>query len=308
MSIATFINLNAQDDVSTTQIDTDTTLLELPGDNLDLYAVLNLFQKSKTIEAFEESLNEEKTGINNLDLNLDNKVDFIKVETKQDKNDFIFILHVDIVKDETQDVAVILISKDDDDEKITIQIVGDENLYGKDYVIEPKLEESKVTTNPVYNSQETVVVTTRPATVVVIKSEPIVKYIYSRVYAPYYSPYYYGYYPVYYKPYSTLSIAFYRSNHRHHHRHYYGGRKSRRGNTVVINNNYNSYNKTRNTSITVNRNKSKGNYKSSLKLKSQKHRKKSSVKSHKSSVRSNKSNIKPKNKLKRKAKNKRQKR
>ena len=31
----------------------DSTLLGLPGDNLDLYAVLDLFQKSKTIEGFE---------------------------------------------------------------------------------------------------------------------------------------------------------------------------------------------------------------------------------------------------------------
>ena len=55
----------------------DTAILGLPGDNLDLYGVLSLFQKSKTIEDFEKALNEEKTGLNNLDLNLDNKVDFI---------------------------------------------------------------------------------------------------------------------------------------------------------------------------------------------------------------------------------------
>ena len=61
----------------------DTTSLGLPGDNLDLYAVLDLFQKSKTIEEFEKSLNLEKTGINNLDLDLDGKVDFIKVVTKE---------------------------------------------------------------------------------------------------------------------------------------------------------------------------------------------------------------------------------
>ena len=68
------------------QADKDTTeLLGLPGDNLDLYAVLTLFQKSKTIEAFEKSLNDEKTGVNNLDLNLDKKVDFIKVVTKKDR-------------------------------------------------------------------------------------------------------------------------------------------------------------------------------------------------------------------------------
>ena len=62
----------------------DTTAsLGLPGDNLDLYAVLTLFQKSKTIEDFEKSLNDEKTGINNLDLDLDKKVDFIKVVTTE---------------------------------------------------------------------------------------------------------------------------------------------------------------------------------------------------------------------------------
>ncbi len=60
--------------------------LGLPGDNLDLYAVLDLFQKSKTIEDFEKSLNLEKTAISNLDLNLDKKVDFIKVVTGNNAN------------------------------------------------------------------------------------------------------------------------------------------------------------------------------------------------------------------------------
>ena len=45
---------------------------------------MDLFQKSKTIEDFEKKLNEEKTGINNLDLDLDKKVDFIKVVTKKE--------------------------------------------------------------------------------------------------------------------------------------------------------------------------------------------------------------------------------
>jgi hypothetical protein len=49
--------------------------LGLPGDNLNLYAVMNLFQESETLEAFERSLNEENTRINNLDLNNDGYVD-----------------------------------------------------------------------------------------------------------------------------------------------------------------------------------------------------------------------------------------
>src|SRR6476660_5770862 len=113
-----------------------TALLGLPGDNLDLYAVLDLFQKSKTIEAFEKSLNEQKTGINNMDLDLDKKVDFIKVVTKRKDSSFQFILQIDVSKKETQDVAVILVDKDKKG-KVTMQIVGDEELYGKNYVVEP---------------------------------------------------------------------------------------------------------------------------------------------------------------------------
>src|SRR6187455_1082543 len=77
-----------------------TTLLGLPGDNLDLYAVLNLFQNSKTIEEFEKTLNLEKTQINNMDLDLDGKVDFIKVTTKKDDDDYTFILQIAVSKTE----------------------------------------------------------------------------------------------------------------------------------------------------------------------------------------------------------------
>ena len=74
---------------SFSQTQNDTPLLGLPGDDLDLYAVLNIFQKSKTIEDFEKSLNEEKTGIVNLDLNEDGNADFIKVVTEKDGDNFL---------------------------------------------------------------------------------------------------------------------------------------------------------------------------------------------------------------------------
>src|SRR4030042_6083665 len=53
--------------------------LGLPGDNLNLYAVMNLFQESETLEGFERNLNDENSRINNLDLNRDNMVDYITV-------------------------------------------------------------------------------------------------------------------------------------------------------------------------------------------------------------------------------------
>jgi hypothetical protein len=238
----------------------DSTLLGLPGDNLDLYAVLDLFQKSRTIEEFEKSLNLEKTAINNLDLNLDKKVDFIKVVTKQEEKDFTFILQIAVSETETQDVAIILVSKDKEN-KISMQIVGDEDLYGKNYIVELKESSTPpVTANPGYNGPDTVKIVTTPAqtTTVVVEQAPIVQYVYSPAYVPYYPPYYYGYHPPYFAAFTVMAIGVYWGSHAHYHHGGYGYH----GNTTVIHNtnNFNNYNKTRNTSNTVNRNKANGNY------------------------------------------------
>jgi hypothetical protein len=248
------------------QSENDEELLGLPGDDLDLYAVLDLFQKSKTVEAFEKSLNDTKAGIVNLDLNNDGKVDFIKVETKKDGDDFLFILQDPISEKETQDVAVMTVSKDAEG-KVSMQVIGDEKLYGKDYVIEPRTEAAAaVTSNPAYVGDDPVTVSV-PATteIVVVQSAPVVQYVYSPAYVPYAPPYYYGYYPHYWAPIAVISIGIYRHNHYYHHNNYYGGR----GNTNVnINvnsrNSYNNYNNnSRNSSRTVNNNIKNGNFKTS---------------------------------------------
>jgi hypothetical protein len=237
----------------------DTTLLGLPGDNLDLYAVLDLFQKSKTIEDFEKSLNLEKTGINNLDLNLDGKADFIKVVTKKDGDNFTFVLQVAVTEKETQDVAVILVSKDKD-KKVTMQIVGDKDLYGKDYIVEPKTTTTPAATpNPGYTGSDPLKAPVPASTTtVVIEQTPIVQYVYSPAYVPYVPPYYYGFYPPYFAAFSVMAVGMYCGMHAAYH---YGG-YGYHGNTTVIHNtnNYNNYNNSRNTSNTVNRNNASGNY------------------------------------------------
>lgn len=240
------------------QTENNEKLLGLPGDNLDLYAVLNLFQKSKTIEDFEKSLNQEKTGINNLDLNNDQKVDFIKVETKQDGDDFLFVLQDPISEKETQDVAVISVSKDKEG-KISMQIIGDKKLYGKDYIVEPKTKSSpSVTANPAYVGDDPVTENVPATQVVVVESAPIVKYVYSPVYVPYYPPYHYAYYPPYFAAFTVAAVSIYRHNNYYHHHGY--------NNTVIVHNSnhYNHYNNTtRNTSNTVNNNINRGNYNTS---------------------------------------------
>jgi uncharacterized membrane protein YgcG len=218
----------------------DTGELGLPGDNLDLYAVLDLFQKSKTIEDFEKSLNDEKNKINNLDLNGDKKVDFIKVETKKDGDAFTFILRDPISKTETQDVAVILVSKDKN-KKISLQIVGDKDLYGKDYIVEPSSKGSGgVTANPAYTGADPVTVNVPASTTtVIVEQVPIVQYVYSPAYIPYYPPYYYGYYPPYFAAFTVMAVGIYRHNNYHYHGGGYGYHNT---NVYVNHNSYNNYN------------------------------------------------------------------
>lgn len=238
----------------------DSESLGLPGDNLDLYAVLDIFQKSKTIEDFEKALNEKKSGVNNLDLDLDKKVDFIKVITEKKDASFAFVLQVAVSKTETQDVAVILVDKDKNG-KVSLQIVGDKDLYGKDYVIEPKATGSPaVTANPGYVGSDPV--KSAPATTtVVVETVPIVQYVYSPAYVPYYPPYYYGYYPPYFAAFTVMAVGIYRHNHYHHHAGYHGGHYGG-GNTVIINNknNFNNYNKNKMSSKTVSNNRANNKY------------------------------------------------
>jgi hypothetical protein len=236
--------------------------LGLPGDNLDLYAVMEIFQKSKTIEDFEKSLNADKESVNNLDLNNDKKVDFIKVITDKDGDSFSFVLQVAVSKTENQDVAVILVSKDESG-KTSIQIVGDEDLYGKNYVVEPKGNGgSNSTVNPGYSGQETMnLPSSSTTTTIVVQSPPIVQYVYSPAYMSYYPPYYYGYYPPYFHPWVPIMYGVYWSNHFYCHGGYYGGYHGSVNINVNNSHHYNNYNNnSRNRSNTVNNYNRNGNY------------------------------------------------
>ncbi|MCK7535326.1 MAG: hypothetical protein MZV63_32255 [Marinilabiliales bacterium] len=85
--------------------------LGLLGDNLNLYAVMNLFQESQTLEEFERKLNEENSRINNLDLNGDNFVDYITVNDFVDGNVHNIVLRVALNRFENQDIAVFTVER-----------------------------------------------------------------------------------------------------------------------------------------------------------------------------------------------------
>ena len=235
--------------VGFSQENSEPEALGLPGDNLNLYAVLDLFQKSETIEAFETKLNEQDSKINNLDLNNDREIDFIKVVSEKDGNDYIFILQVIINNNEIQDVAVINVNKDKKN-NVSLQIIGDETLYGKNYIVEPNSD--TVSKNPGYDGNENVVI----KEIVPVASSPVVVYMYSPVYTPYYSPWNWGYYPPYFHSWAPI---YYRS-YWGYHGHYYGNPYYRRNVVVVNHHHYNNYYANRNTSVTVNNYNRSGDY------------------------------------------------
>jgi len=171
--------------------------LGLPGDNLNLYAVMDLFQESKTLEEFENKLNAKDSRINNLDLNGDNYVDYITVTDFVDGKIHTIVLRAVLGKDEYQDVGVFIVERLRKGQ-LRIQLIGDEALYGKNYIIEPKSE----TPNPGYGDD-----LYYGDNVTVINniyyydlSWPIFDWIFMPDYVGWHSGWYWGYWPAYWSP------------------------------------------------------------------------------------------------------------
>ncbi len=197
--------------------------LGLPGDNLNLYAVMNLFQQSETLEGFERSLNDESSRINNLDLNGDNLVDYIMVEDFVRGKVHTIVLRVALDRNETQDVAVFTVEKFRDG-TVQIQLVGDEALYGKNYIIEPIYDDQYAETpNPGYigvagNARRVVPVRT---TTIHISAWPLISYIYLPDYIAWRSRWYWGYWPSYWYAWRPYYWHYYYGYHSHWYPHYY---------------------------------------------------------------------------------------
>jgi hypothetical protein len=192
--------------------------LGLPGDNFNLYAVMNLFQQSETIEGFERSLNDENTRINNLDLNGDNFIDYIKVIDYVNGNAHTIVLRAVIGRNETQDVAVFTVQKFSDG-SVQIQLTGDEVLYGRNYIIEPIYAE---TPNPGYtrysNRYSGTVYST---TYFEVAAWPLVRFIFLPNYFTWSSSWYWGYYPNYWHPWRPYYWHYYYGYHYNWYPHYY---------------------------------------------------------------------------------------
>jgi hypothetical protein len=199
--------------------------LGLPGDNLNLFAVMKLFQESETLEGFERTLNDQDSRINNLDLNGDNYIDYIRVIDQPDGDVHVIVLQVAINARENQDVAVFIVQQEANNQ-VRIQLIGDEALYGKNYIVEPNYEYAGETPNPGYTGRSTVVqgqtVVVNRVTTVEVAAWPLIRFMFLPTYRVWHSPFYWGYYPSYWRPWTPYYWHYYYGYHYNWYPHYYG--------------------------------------------------------------------------------------
>jgi hypothetical protein len=172
----------------------------LPGDHFDLRGALDLFKKASSPEEFEKLLNTESNHVNNLDLNEDGDIDYVKVIDNADGDGHAFILQVAVSENENQDIAVIELEKDGKESAI-IQIIGDEDIYGESIIVEPNGDEDKKSNKkgPYMDEGFDDIV------VVNVWSWPSVSFIYGPVYRPWVSPFRWAFYPTWWRPWRPLT-------------------------------------------------------------------------------------------------------
>ncbi|MCQ2323596.1 MAG: hypothetical protein MJZ53_01920 [Paludibacteraceae bacterium] len=149
--------------------------------NLDLKVVAKLFGEAKNLEEFEMMLNNPDSAFVNLDLNGDGQVDYIRVIETHNGSQHLIVLQSVLAVDIYQDVATIFVEKDEATNQVSVQVIGDEYLYGSNYIIEP-------------------VYVYRPV-------------IYDWFWSPYWtcwnSPWYWGYYPLGWRPWACVPVIVY---------------------------------------------------------------------------------------------------
>lgn len=207
----------------------------LPGDDFSLEGALDLFKRSNSLEEFERQLNSDDNNVNNLDLNNNGRIDYLRVLDHAEEGDLhTIVIQAVIDQGISQDVAVIEVKRNRNGEAV-VQIVGDEDLYGTAKIVEPYPYDDMVGTDYYDNYYDHY----SPTVFVNAWAWPSVQFIFAPRYVVWVSPYYYDYYPSWYRPWNphpyhvwhTRTVVYNRyycvaPNYRiPEARHYYGARR-----------------------------------------------------------------------------------
>ncbi len=120
----------------------------LPGAHFSLERALDLFKRNFEMERFEQELNTDSTGANNLDLDGDGMVDFLRVVgLPREGGAVVIVVRALVGANEEQDVAVILVGESGVEGGL-VQIRGDEDLYTPKTFVEPIAEGDSLARDP----------------------------------------------------------------------------------------------------------------------------------------------------------------
>ena len=161
---------------------------------LDLNAVAAAFAESNSVQEFERILNSSRYMINNLDLNRDGWVDYLRVIEAHQGIYHTLLIQACLAPGVFQDVATLVAEYRP--QALYVEVIGDRWLYGPNYIVRP----------------------------VFVKRPPIWD-VYGRpTYAVWTSPYYYGYWPTYYTQPKPIYLNHYQAYvttymHNHHYCH-----------------------------------------------------------------------------------------
>lgn len=190
----------------------------LPGDNFSLQGALEMFKQASSPEDFEKLINTADKHVNNLDLNGDGDVDYIKVISKGEKNVHAFILQISVSEAESQDIAVIELEKTGDTTAV-LQIIGDEEIFGEQMIVEASDEGDEELSDDDGKGGPSVFF--EPVRIVVnVFYWPSVRYVYRPAYVPWVSPWRWKHYPGWYKPRRPVSWQVFHPRRLHYSRNY----------------------------------------------------------------------------------------
>lgn len=102
---------------------------------LDLQAVAAAFAEARSVQEFENLLNSSRYMINNLDLNGDGYIDYLRVlETRQGYYHALLI-QACVAPSLFQDVATLVAERRSN--ALHVEVIGDPYLYGPNYIVRP---------------------------------------------------------------------------------------------------------------------------------------------------------------------------
>ncbi len=219
-----FVCIAANSKFANAQNSSESDSTGLPGDNFSLQGALEMFKKATSPEEFEKMINTENNHVNNLDLNGDGDIDYIRVIDNSKGDVHAFVLQVPVSESENQDIAVIELEKTSEN-NAELQIIGDEDIYGTQTIVEP-IDESEMNSNESLepakkggpNQWYTEAVDA--AIVVNVWPWPCVRFTFGPVYRPWISPWRWRSYPGWWHPWRPLGWRVFHPLHARYYRGY----------------------------------------------------------------------------------------